>query len=174
MSEGSHSRPRPVIEPLSEHHDRAAFESGSTPLDRYLHVQAGQDARRRVAAPFVLVLPPSPRVIGYYTLSNTSVRPTELPPAVVKRLPRYPTLPATLLGRLAVAKRHRSQGYGRLLLLDALRRSLSNEIASMAVLVDAKDEAARRFYLHHDFMPLQDQPNRLFLPMSSIAALFAS
>ncbi|WP_366849516.1 GNAT family N-acetyltransferase [Methylobacterium sp.] len=115
-----------------------------------------------------------PAVIGYYTLSNASVRPAELPPATVKRLPRYPTLPATLVGRLAVDARHRNQRYGRLLLLDALRRSLGNEIASMAVLVDAKDEAARRFYLHHDFTPLQDQPNRLFLPMASIAALFSS
>jgi predicted GNAT family N-acyltransferase len=174
LSAGSNPPPRPVFEPLGEHHDRAAFQSGSAPLDRYLHAQAGQDARRRVAAPFVLVLPPSPTVIGYYTLSNASVRPSELPPATVKRLPRYPTLPATLLGRLAVDRRYRNQGFGRLLLVDALRRSLNNEIASIAVLVDAQDEAARQFCLHYEFLPLQDQPNRLSLPMSSIAALFSS
>jgi predicted GNAT family N-acyltransferase len=163
--------PQPVIEPLdSSRHDRNGFRCGVEALDRYLHTQAGQDARRRVAAPYVMVLPPSAAVVGYYTLSNTSMRAADLPPAVVKGLPRYPLLPATLLGRLAVHEAERGAGLGSLLLLDALARSLRSETASMAVVVDAKDEAAAAFYRSHDFIPLSDR--RLFLPMATIASLF--
>lgn len=163
----------PSIEPLDTgRHERGGFHSGVEALDRYIHSQAGQDARRRVAAPFVLVLPPSPAVVGYYTLSNASVHAAELPANVTKRLPRYPVMPATLLGRLAVDERHRGAGWGTLLLLNALRRSFRSEVASMAVVVDAKDEAAVAFYRRHEFLPLPDQPHRLFLPMANIARLF--
>lgn len=165
--------PAPIIEPLDTgRHERDGFRSGVAALDRYLTAQAGQDARRRVAAPFVLVLPPSPAVIGYYTLCNASVVAAGLPAAVTKRLPRYPMLPATLLGRLAVDERHRGAGFGTLLLLNALHRALRNEVASLAVLVDAKDEAAAEFYRRHEFRPLPDQPRRMFLPMAEVAVLF--
>ena len=136
----------PSVEPLDTgRHERGGFRSGVEALDRYLQSQAGQDARRRVAAPFVLVLPPSLAVIGYYTLSNASIHAAELPATVAKRLPRYPVMPATLLGRLAVDERHRGAGWGTLLLLNALRRSLRSEIANMAVFVDAKGEPATAF-----------------------------
>ena len=165
----------PSVEPLDTgRHERGGFRSGVEALDRYLQSQAGQDARRRVAAPFVLVLPPSLAVIGYYTLSNASIHAAELPATVTKRLPRYPVMPATLLGRLAVDEQHRGAGWGTLLLLNALRRSLRSEIASMAVLVDAKDEAAMAFYRRHDFLPLPDQSRRLFLPIADIARLFST
>jgi GNAT superfamily N-acetyltransferase len=82
-------------------------------------------------------------------------------------------VPATLLGRLAVDRRHRGKGYGRFLLADALFRSLRSEIASYAVIVDAKDENARRFYERESFLPLPDQPMKLFRPMADIERLFA-
>lgn len=94
---------KPVVIALdTTRHERSRFACGVEALDRYLRVQAGQDARRRVAAPYVLLEPPSPAVIGFYTLSNTAVRAADLPATLVKKLPRYPVLPATLLGRLAV------------------------------------------------------------------------
>ena len=153
-------------------HDRSRFACGVDALDRYLRSQAGQDARRRVAAPYVLLEPPEPAILGFYTLANTSIRAAELPPAFVKKLPRYPILPATLLGRLAVDASRRGRGFGTLLLLDALRRCLRSETASLAVVVDAKDEAAVAFYEGHDFLRLPDQPRRLFKPMAEIAMLF--
>jgi GNAT superfamily N-acetyltransferase len=166
--------PAPIIEPLdTRRHGRDGFCSGVPELDRYLLARASQDARRRVAAPFVLVLPPSQSVVGYYTLSNATVLAAELPTEVTKRLPRYPLLPATLLGRLAVDERHRGAGLGTLLLLNALRRALRSEVASMAVLVDAKDEGAAAFYRRHDFQHLPDHPRRMFLPMAEVAAMFA-
>jgi hypothetical protein len=166
---------RPVIELLdTARHDRSGSTCGVEALDRYLQSQAGQDARRRVAAPYVLVEPPSPKVVGFYTLSNMSVRAAELPASFVKKLPRYPSLPATLLGRLAVDAGRRGGGLGTVLLLDALRRCLRSETASLAVVVDAKDDAAVSFCERHEFLLLPDQPNRLFKPLAEIARLFGS
>ena len=161
----------PRVEPLGPRHERAAFSSGVAPLDRYLHAQAGQDARKHIAAPFVLVLPDG-TVAGYYTLSATAIPLPELPPDIARKLPRYPLIPATLLGRLAVDRRYRGAGYGRFLLADALFRSVNNEIASFAIVVEAKDDNARRFYLRESFLPFPDRPMKLFRPMADIAALF--
>jgi len=126
-----------------------------------------------MAAPFVLVLPDG-TIAGYYTLSSTAVKLPELPAGVARRLPRYPLVPATLLGRLAVDKRHRGKGYGRFLLADALFRAVRSEIASFAVIVEAKDDAARRFYERESFLPLPDTPMKLFRPMADIEKLFPS
>ena len=162
------------IEALQRSHDRSAFDCGSPALDRYLLQQARQDADKRVAAPFVLVDPPGTAVLGYYTLSASVIEVDEIPPEMARRLPRYPQLPVTLLGRLAVDGRLKGLGAGEFLLMDALRRSLTAaaEIAAMAVVVDAKDPAAEAFYRHFDFIPLQGNPARLFLPMKTVAAIF--
>lgn len=162
------------IEPLTKSHDRDSFSCGSAALDRYLRQQARQDVEKRVAAPFVLIEPPALRVLGYYTLSASVLDASELPDTLARKLPRYPQLPVTLLGRLAVDQSMRGKGAGQFLLMDALRRSLeaAASIAAMAILVDAKDEAAEDFYRHYSFLPLQRQPRRLFLSMKTIAELF--
>ena len=100
------------------------------------------------------------------------MRLRELPEDVAKRLPRYPLVPATLIGRLAVDRRYHGQGWGSFLLLDALHRCATSEIASFAAIVDAIDDEARAFYLHESFLPLPDSPYRLFRRMSDIKALF--
>ncbi len=162
-----------AVEPLGRQHDRTAFRCGSEALDRYLTQQARQDADKRVAAPFVAVNPPDTRVLGYYTLSASVLTLSDLPDDLARKLPRYPQLPVTLLGRLAVAQSAKGQGLGEHLLLDALRRSLAHagQIAAMAVVVDAKDENAASFYGHYGFLTLQAQPSRLFLPMRLVAQL---
>ncbi len=124
-----------------------------------------------MAAPFVLVLPDG-TIAGYYTLSATSVQLGKLPAQTVRKLPRYPVVPATLLGRLAVDRRYQGKGYGRFLLGDALYRAARSEIASFAVIVDAKDENARRYYERESFLPFPDQPMKLFRPMTDIRRLF--
>lgn len=159
------------VEVLGPQHDRAAFDSGVDPLDRYFRTQVGQDARKNMAAPFVLVLPDG-SIGGYYTLSATAVQLGDLPDKAIQKLPRYPLVPATLLGRLAIDRRHQGKGYGRFLLADALHRAVRNEIASFALIVDAKDANARRFYERESFLPLRDQPMKLFRPMADIAKLF--
>jgi GNAT superfamily N-acetyltransferase len=159
------------VEPLGPHHDRSRFASGVEPLDRYFRSQAGQDARKNMAAPFVLVLPDG-TIAGYYTLSATGVKLTGFPVDIIRKLPRYPLVPATLLGRLAVDQNYQGRGYGRFLLADALFRAVRSEIASFAIIVDAKDEAARRFYERESFLPFPDQPLRLFRSMGDIAKLY--
>ncbi len=159
------------VEALGAHHDRSGFESSAEPLDRYFRTQAGQDARTNMAAPFVLVLPDG-TIAGYYTLSSTSVQLSELLEQTLRKLPRYPLMPATLLGRLAVDRRQQGKGYGRFLLADALYRAARSEIASFAVIVDAKDDNARRFYERESFLPFPDQPMKLFRPMADIRRLF--
>jgi GNAT superfamily N-acetyltransferase len=155
-------------------HDRTAFTCGIADLDDYLHRRASQDAKRKVAAPFVM-LDTERRIVGYYTLSAYGVRTTELPPAVAKKLPRYPLIPATLLGRLAVSREHQGQKLGRLLLMDALYRSWKNstEVASVGVVAEALDEAARNFYLHHEFIPVLEHPRKLFIAMATIQKVFS-
>lgn len=159
------------VEPLAAEHDRNAFSSGAPPLDRYLRDQAGQDARRRIAAPFI-ALDEENRIRGFYTLSATSILLTDLPPDLAKRLPRCPRLPATLLGRLATDLTARGIGLGRFLLVDAMHRAWRSEIASFAFVVDAKDEAATSFYRRESFIPLPNDLRRLVRRMSDIASLF--
>lgn len=162
------------IQALTKTHERKSFDCGNAFLNRYLREQARQDVEKRAAASFVLIQPDCPEVLGFYTLSASVIALDELPQATKKRLPRYGQLPVTLLGRLAVDRSVSRQGVGELLLVDALRRSLeaAQQIASMAVIVDAKDERADSFYRHFDFQPFQQTPLRLFLPMGQIASLF--
>ncbi len=162
-----------AIEMLASHHERSRFRCGADALDRYLQQQAGQDARRRVASPYVLVQAKDRVITGFYTLANAGLNLTDLPPELAKKLPRYPQLPATLLGRLAVDLEHRGRGLGEFLLLDALRRSLhsSETTAAYAVVVDAKDDSAAKFYRTFGFLPLVGHRHRWFLPMQTISQL---
>ncbi|MBS4097466.1 MAG: GNAT family N-acetyltransferase [Sulfuricella sp.] len=155
------------LAPLDAMHDRAAFDSGSEPLNRYLREVVGQDVRRRVAACFV-ALAEGNRIAGYYTLASASVLLVDLPASTGKKLPRYPTVPAVRMGRLAVDQAFKGQGLGGALLADALDRAARAEIAAYALLVDAKDEAAAAFYRHHGFVALPDSPLNLFLPLAAI------
>lgn len=159
------------IELLSNKHGRAGFSSGVDTLDRYFRTQASQDTRRRVASCFVLVTAGG-SIAGYYTLSAMSIALIDLPLSLSRKLPRYPAVPATLMGRLAVDSRYRGRGLGELLLLDAFSRTLRSEIAAYAFVVDAKDDAARAFYERYGFMRLPSAGSRLFLPLAEIAALF--
>ncbi len=160
------------VEPLGGHHDRASFACGVAALDHYFRQQAGQDQRRHVAAVFVLVDRRDGSPAGFYTLSAASVELTELAPALARRLPRYPLLPALLIGRLAVDRRYQGQGLGGLLLADALRRcaGLRSELGAIAVVVDAKDDAATAFYERFGFQRFASHPRRLYLPMATILA----
>ncbi|CAN5763219.1 hypothetical protein BH23GEM10_BH23GEM10_02080 [soil metagenome] len=164
---------QPIV-PLDASHDRRSFHCGVEPLDRYLHVQAGQDQQRHIAVCFVLLDAAKSRIAGYYTLSAFSVIGAELPNELQKKLPAYGQIPCTLLGRLALDREYRGLGAGTHLLIDALQRALVNsaEIASWAVVIDAKDEAAKGFYSRYGFIALPRTPKRLFLPMATIAELF--
>ncbi len=161
------------IEPLVLQHDRTSFSCGITALDDYVQRQARQDAERNLAAVFVLT-PDGKRIAGFYTLSAHSILAAELSEPHSKKLPRFP-IPVTLLGRMAVSKSHQGQRHGELLLMHALERSWigSRQVASWAVVVDAK-VGARDFYLKYDFIPLPNQPDRLYLPMTTLDKLLTT
>jgi GNAT superfamily N-acetyltransferase len=153
--------------PLEGVHERATFVSDSEALNRYFQQQVTQDVRRRVAACFV-AMDGEQRVAGYYTLAAASVLLAELPGATAKKLPRYPSVPAIRMGRLAVDQAFKGQGLGGALLADALERAARSEIAAFAFVVDAKDETAAAFYVHHGFIALPDTPLTLFLPLATV------
>jgi ribosomal protein S18 acetylase RimI-like enzyme len=156
-----------VIAPLAAAHDRQAFSSGAVALDRYLQMQANQDIRRHIANCFVASSVQSNVVAGYYTLSAASIPVADLPEEQTRKLPRYPVLPAALIGRLAVDKRYQGQNLGSALLFDAIARAIRADAAVFALVVDAKDEAAARFYRHHGFHEFSGRTLRLFLPVAT-------
>ena len=127
-----------------------------------------------VAVTYVLSGAEPQDIAGYYTLAATSVLLNALPPDIARRLPRCPHCPGNPLGRLAVASKYQGRRLGELLLMDALRRSLDNSrtIGSTAVITDAKDDDAQRFYEKYDFQPFEGIPRRLFLPMATVKRLF--
>ncbi len=162
------------VELLGPNHDRVAFDCGVPILNSYLQQYARQDLERGVATPYVLVPSTnSVEVAGFYTLTATAVKLTELPTETIKKLPKYPLVPATLLGRLAISLKYRGKALGEYVLVDALKRSLeaSRVVGSAAVIVDAKDSAGVRFYERYGFTQLPEQNLRLFIAMKTIAKL---
>jgi predicted GNAT family N-acyltransferase len=152
---------------------RSSFCCGQESLDHYIHKQASQDLKKRVSAIFVLIDEPESNVLAYYTLSSYTVDIAALDEAFAKRLPRYPTLPATLLGRLAVDNNQKGKRLGELLLIDALRKSLeaATQVASLAVIVEALDESALSFYTKYGFQSFKQEPIKLYLPMKFVEEL---
>jgi ribosomal protein S18 acetylase RimI-like enzyme len=154
------------FEALAGGHDRAAFRCGDGALDRYFQTQATQDIRRRIANCFVAVETATSRVAAYYTLSAASIPLAGLPPDEAKRLPRYPTLPAVRIGRLAVDRRFQRRGLGELMPMNAVHRTIQDAAAAFALLVDAKNDRAASFYQRYGFQPIVGKPRTLFLPLA--------
>jgi len=148
-------------------HDRAGFACGSAPLERYFREQASQDTKRRIATCFVAVELETRDVAGFYALTAASVVWDALAPELVKKLPWYPVGSTALLGRLAMATRSQGKGLGAALLADALLRVARVEMGVFAMLVDAKDDAAQRFYEKHGFVLLAGEQRRLMLAIAT-------
>lgn len=162
-----------VVEHLRPTHDRKGFDCGVDALNSFLQTQARKEMDRRSAVTYVLVdaLRPA-EIVGYYALSAATVLLDAIPDDVARRLGRQPNVPTTLMGRLAVSNRHQGKGIGARLLWNALTRSehASRDIGSVAVIVDAKDESAARFYERYGFRRFADPPLRLYIMMATIAA----
>ena len=161
------------ISKLSESHQRPSFNCGISSLDNYLHKQAGQEGRKSTAITYILNDEIVNKIIGYYTLSSTVIELNELPDKLLRKLPYYPLLPATLIGRLAVDINYQKQGFGTILLLNALHRiqQASQDIASVAVIVDTIDDNALEFYKKYGFSSLLSRKNKLFLPINVSGAI---
>lgn len=163
----------PIL-PLQAGFTKKDFTCGKDMLDNYIQKQASQDLKRRLSAVFVMV--DDDRVIGYYTLSSTSISRDLVPQEVQKKMPpSYHDLPAALLGRLAIDQNYKGQRLGEHLLMDALQKAFETSekhIGSMALIVDPLYDDAEAFYAKYDFIKLDS--GKMFLPMQSIASLFKS
>lgn len=144
--------------------DRRGFSCGEPALDAYLHKQAGQDMRRGFATVIAARQSMSPeKVVGYYTLSAASILLNSLPNETARKMPRYPSVPAIRLGRLAVDISKQKQHVGSLLVMDALRRACRNELAWAIFLVDAKSEKSAVFYEKFLFQHFQENSLALWM-----------
>jgi len=158
-------------ESFTADHDRTTFVCGTPALDRYFREQATQTVRRRAATCFVAVDTKTQAVAGYYTLAAACVPLTGIPVALAKKLPRYPSVPVARLGRLAVASDFQGRKLGGALLWDAALRALRSEVALVALVVDAKDEAAGAFYRHHGFVAFGIAARQFVLPLKSLTKM---
>lgn len=167
----------PPTQPLASNHDRAAFSCGEEALDTFIKERARKEQAANVSVCWVQTHPgDSNHIIGYYTLSAYSIRVGDLPEEMQRKLPRYPEMPAALLGRLARHLEFRGTGLGERLLLDAMAKVLehSRELGTLALVVDAKSEKVAAWYREYGFIPFPSTPLRLFIPVKTIARLFAA
>ncbi len=163
-----------MIELLDKKHNRKDFDCGKEILNNYLKNQAGQDVQRKLTACFVLAEEETNNVKGYYTLSSNSIPLSSFPEQIRKKFPKsYVSIPATLLGRLAIDIKFQGEGIGKILLIDALKRSyeISREIGSFAVVVDPIDINAEKFYEKYDFIKLPDS-EKMFIATKTLKELF--
>lgn len=158
------------VEVLGPHHDRKTFSCGVPALDRYFREQVTQDVRRRATACYVAVETATGKIAGYYTLAASGVPLAEMPEALAKRLPRYPSVPVARLGRLAVDAVYRGRQLGAMLLWDAAMRATRSEVVVFALAVDAKDDHAEAFYRHHGFVAFGSLPRQLIYPLANFVA----
>lgn len=163
-----------MIELLDKKHNRSDFDCGKELLNNYLKNQAGQDVKRKLSACFVLAEKETNLIQGYYTLSNSSIPLSSFPEQIRKKLPgSYVSIPTTLLGRLAIDNRCQGKGIGKILLIDALKRSyeISKEMGSFAVVVDPIDSDAEAFYKKYDFISLPGS-QKMFIAIKTLKELF--
>lgn len=164
-----------TIERLSRRHEREGFCCGNASLDAFLKTLAGQYEKRRLGKTFAAVRAGENVVGGYYTSAAGAFDLSTLPEKQRKKLPKHP-LPTVHLGRLAVDQHHQGQKLGEMLLFHFLRSALdaAKTIGVYAVDVQATDDKARHFYPKYGFLPLQDDPLHLYLPMQTVEQMFVA
>ena len=147
---------------------RRTFSCGIVPLDEYFKQFSKGNHLKNIGKTFVLVEDKT-IVIGYYTLCMGNIDFRLLPKDFCTKLPKYP-IPIARMARLAVNVGHQRKRWGEFLLVDALRRikQASASIAAFGVVVDAKDEQAKAFYLRFGFKSFSDNDLCLFLPIEDI------
>ncbi len=163
-----------TIQVLEKKHEKSRFDCGYELLNNYIIKQAKQDVNRDLSACFVLADDDN-IVKGYYTLSANSIIRANFPDELVKKLPpSYGDLPTILLGRLAIDNSLKGKGFGAIMLLDALNRSLkiAESVGTIAVVVDPIDENAQNFYSRYGFLYLPTS-GKMFLPMKTLRDLVA-
>jgi predicted GNAT family N-acyltransferase len=159
-----------IIEILNNRHNKSAFDCGHSMLNNYIQQQAKQDVRRDLSACFVLNNSLNQKIIGYYTLTSNSIPREDFPDHLLKKMPpSYIHLPTILLGRLAIDKAFKGNRYGELILIDALNRcvGISQNLGTLAVVVDPIDKDATQFYQKYGFIELSGT-GKMFITIKTI------
>jgi ribosomal protein S18 acetylase RimI-like enzyme len=169
------------VQALTGDHDRSGFDCGVEALNLWLRQTALQHQSKGISRTFVAVPSDAGEVkgyraagygdiretsiLGFFALASAFVLANDLAPALAKRYPRQ--IPVTRLGRLAIRSDLHGQGLGRILLADAVTRSRNAalSVGSAGIFVDAKNDAAARFYAAYGFTACREQPLKLYLPM---------
>ena len=162
-----------AIEPLAKAHKRADFTCGNERIDSYFRETVLQDVKRKYATCFVAREIATDRVAGFYTLSSSNVPLNEVPEPLVKKLPRYPTVPAVLIGWLGRHSDYAGHGLGEVLLFDAIKTVATAPIGAHAIFADAIDDGAAAFYAAFGFAPLVQRPRTLYLPITTALSLLS-
>lgn len=152
---------------LSKEHKRSDFDCGIIELNEYVKKYALQNQKKKAARTYVVTQ--DNEVVGYYVLVYGGVLVADAPEILAKGGGKYP-IPVIVLARLAVDISQRGKGLGVALLKDALLRTIqAAEIAGLrAMLVHAKDDTAKNFYLKFGFLPSPTNEYHLFLPIADI------
>lgn len=156
-----------AIQLLDASHRREGFDCGDAALNDYLLRLAGQQQRRGFGKTYVALAEDGVTVTGYITVSAGQVATTSLPSQ--SKLPHYPA-PMLRIGRLAVDARYQGKGIGQDLLAFVLRLAVefSQRVGLYAVVVDAKHDKAKAFYLKLGFIACLDNPLCLYLPIATL------
>jgi GNAT superfamily N-acetyltransferase len=157
------------IEPLSRRHDREGFDCGNPDLNDYLRHTARQHTDKGLSRTEVLVDNEAPaEILGYVTVGLAEIITDTLPPRYARKYPSRAH--GVKLARLAVARSRQRQGLGALMMIRAVRRALqvADSAGIIGLFVDAKDAAAGRYYRRFGFIPLPDDPQKLFLPLATL------
>jgi GNAT superfamily N-acetyltransferase len=159
-----------VVEELdAKRHDRAGFDCGEEPLNRYLKALAGQHRTKGIATSLVLVDADRPsQILGFYSLSAASLAFEYLTDADRRGLPAYP-IPAVRIGRLATSISSRGQRLGELLLQNAVKRVLQarHTLGVYAIVVEAKNASSEAFYRKYGLRMSDPQNRQLYLPLGA-------
>ena len=162
-----------TIEALSDAHERKSFQSGNQRIDLYFQQIVSQDVRRGYATCYVGLDKATQRVAGFYTLSANAIPLTEVFAKLARRLPRYPHVPAALIGWLGVDLAFQGRRLAAMLVFDAISRVAQAPIGVFALFAHAIDENAASFYRHFGFIPFNTRPMTLFLPITEALAHLA-
>lgn len=160
-----------IIEPLEKGHDRTGFSCGNDRIDAYFRESVSQDVKRQYATCFIAREIATGRIAGFYTLSSSNVPLIEVPGSLAKKLPRYPSVPAVLIGWLGRHNDFAGQGLGEALLFDAIKTVATSPIGAHAIFADAIDDKAAAFYEAFGFTPLIERPRTLYLPVATALSL---
>jgi ribosomal protein S18 acetylase RimI-like enzyme len=158
------------IEVLSKTHNRIAFDCSDNELNYYLQKIARQHITKGISKTFVLIDIDNPtEIIAYMTLAVCEIQADEIPHNWKNKYPDK--IPAAKLARLAVSTIQQRKGYGELLVIDAIQKTLnvSSSIGIVGLFVDAKNEQAKAYYDQFGFISLPKQLDNLFLPLATLA-----